>query len=632
MSEQQGSRYSGRTAWARALEPPIRRLLRTEAASAIVLLAATVAAMAWINIDATSYDGFWQLPLSVQIGGWTISQPLRLWVNNGLMAFFFFVIGLEARRELDVGELRQRRRGMLPLVAGVGGMAVAAGIYLAVNAGRPSARGWGVAMATDTAFALGLLALVGPRFRDRLRAFMLTVLVVDDVLSLIVIATAYSQRLVLVPLLVGIGIFAAIPLAIRLGLSSGLLFLVLSAGAWVALYRSGVDPLVIGLATGLVIYAYPAGRGALERATGLFRSFREQPTPELARSAQAGLAAAVSPNERLEQVFLPWTSYVIVPLFALANAGIPINGPLLSRAITSPIVLGIVAGYVVGKPLGICGASYLGTRLSRGLVRPPVGWAAVAGGGAIAGVGFTVSLLIASLAFGGPQLEEAKLGTLTAALAASAVTWVLFRATEMLPRRLRIRALVGSAQPIVDLAVDVDPGRDHVRGPEDAPVTLVEYGDLECPYCGKAEPAVRKLLADFGDDVRYVWRHLPLTDVHPHAQMAAEATEAAAQEGTFWRMHDLLLDRQDALRPEDLMGYARELGLDTERFADRLRRHTGAAHVAEDVESAELSAVSGTPTFFINGLRHRGAYDMDALSAAVRVARARATLAAPGAT
>jgi Na+/H+ antiporter NhaA len=571
----------------------------------------------------------WHTTLSIRIGSHGLSHTLRYWLNNGLMTFFFFVVGLEARREFDIGELRQRSRGLLPLLAGVGGMAAAAGIYLAVNAGRPSAHGWGVAMATDTAFALGLLALVGPRFGQRLRAFLLTVLVVDDVLSLIVIATAYSQRLVLMPLLVGILVFVAIPVAIRLGFSSGLLVLVLSAGAWVAVFKSGVDPLVVGLATGLVIYAYPAGRRALERATGLFRSFREQPTPELARSAQAGLAAAVSPNERLQQAFLPWTSYVIVPLFALANAGIPITGSLLSRAFTSPIVLGIVAGYVVGKPVGISAASLLATRLSRGRVRPPVGWAAVAGGGAIAGVGFTVSLLIASLAFQGTELEEAKIGTLTAALAAAAVTWVLFRATEMLPRRLRIRFLVGSAQPIVDLAVEVDPGRDHIRGPHDAPVTLVEYGDLECPYCGRAEPVVRELLAEFGDDVRYVWRHLPLTDVHPHAQLAAEATEAAAPEGAFWTMHDLLLGHQDRLRPEDLVGYARQLDLDTDRFADRLRRHTGAAHVAEDVESAELSGVSGTPTFFINGLRHYGAYDIDALSSAVRVARARAFLVRP---
>jgi protein-disulfide isomerase len=369
--------------------------------------------------------------------------------------------------------------------------------------------------------------------------------------------------------------------------------------------------------------AYPAARSDLEQASERFRLFREQPTPELARSARTGVQYAISPNERLQQLYHPWTSYAIVPLFALANAGIVISGDLLSRAVTSPITLGILTGYVVGKPIGIVGTSWLVTRLSRGRLRPPVGWAAVAGGGAIAGIGFTVSLLIATLAFDGAQLEEAKIGILSAALAASVVSWVVFRATDLLPSRLRIPALLGRSDALVDLDAAVDPERDHVRGPEDAPVTLVEYGDFECPYCGQAEPVVRELLRDFGD-VRYVWRHLPLNDVHPNAQLAAEASEAAAAQGAFWEMYDMLLSHQEALRGRDLIGYASELGLDTERFTEDLRRHAAAGRVAEDVDSADMSAVSGTPTFFINGRRHYGAYDIETLSREVRVARARA--------
>jgi protein-disulfide isomerase len=258
-------------------------------------------------------------------------------------------------------------------------------------------------------------------------------------------------------------------------------------------------------------------------------------------------------------------------------------------------------------------------------VRPPVGWAALAAGGSIAGIGFTVSLLIAELAFHGEQLAFAKTGILSAGVCASLLTWLVFRGTRRLPRQMRLRALFGSAEPIVDLAVDVDAGRDHVRGPEHAPVTLVEYGDFECPYCGRAEPVVRELLADFGD-VRYVWRHLPLNDVHPHTQVAAEAAEAAAAQGAFWEMHDLLLAHQDALERPDLVGYAAELGLDVDRFADDLDQHAGAARIAEDVDSADLSGVTGTPTFFVNGRRHYGAYDIEALSAAVRAARARAAI------
>jgi protein-disulfide isomerase len=175
--------------------------------------------------------------------------------------------------------------------------------------------------------------------------------------------------------------------------------------------------------------------------------------------------------------------------------------------------------------------------------------------------------------------------------------------------------------------VPVDEEVDHIRGPREAPVTLVEYGDFECPYCGQAEPIVRDLLADYGD-LRYVWRHLPLTDVHPHTQMAAEAAEAAGAQGKFWEMHDLLLEHQDALRPKDLVGYAEQLGLDTERFRDDLRTHKWAWRVARDVESAELSGVSGTPTFFINGRRHEGAYDEASLANAVKAAKARSLVAA----
>jgi protein-disulfide isomerase len=325
-------------------------------------------------------------------------------------------------------------------------------------------------------------------------------------------------------------------------------------------------------------------------------------------------------------LFHPWTSYVIVPLFALANAGIAINGEFLTRGFSSPITLGILFGYVVGKPVGIFSISWLLARLSGGRLQPPVGWAAVAGGGTIAGIGFTVALLVATLAFRGAELEEAKLGILSAALAASLVTWLVFRATERLPRRLRIRALLGSAEQLTDLYIDVDPDRDHVRGPREAPVTVVEYGDFECPYCGQAEPVVRELLRDFAD-VRYVWRHLPLNDVHVNAQLAAEASEAAADQGKFWELHDLLLDHQDALRPDDLVAYALQLGLDVERFSGDLRTHSGAARIAEDVDSADLSGVSGTPTFFINGQRHYGAYDIDTLTSAVRAAGARAVLA-----
>ena len=619
--------FSGKTAWARNLETPLREFIGTETGSAGVLLLATIAALLWINVDSSSYRSVWETDLVVRLGDHAINLDLRGWLNSGLMTLFFFVVGLEARREFDMGELRQRRRVALPVLAGIGGMVVPVLIYLALNAGSSTAHGWGTAMSTDTAFALGLLALVGPRFPDRLRVFLLTVAIVDDVIALTVIALVYSGHIVVGPLLVALAVLALILVLRFRGIRAGLPYALLGVAAWLAVESSGIDPIVVGLVLGLLVYASPAARGDLERATNLFRAFREQPTPELARTAQSGVRTAISPNVRLQGVFHPWTSYVIVPLFALANAGIEINGDFLSRAFTSTITLGILIGYVVGKPIGIAGTAWLVTVFSRGRLRPPVGWAAVVGGGTIAGIGFTVSILIATLAFSGNRLEEAKLGVLSAALVSSLCTYLLFRATARLPVQLRVQALLGSSQAIVDLSDPVDDERDHIRGPADAPVTVVEYGDFECPYCGQAEAVMRDLLAGHGD-VRYVWRHLPLNDVHPNAQLAAEAAEAAAEQGSFWDMHDLLLSHQSDLRPRDLVGYAERLDLDVDRFRDHMRRSAGAERIDQDVDSADLSGVSGTPTFFINGRRHNGAYDLPTLSAEVRVARAR-TLVAP---
>jgi protein-disulfide isomerase len=343
----------------------------------------------------------------------------------------------------------------------------------------------------------------------------------------------------------------------------------------------------------------------------------------MARQLRAGVRTAVSPNDRLQQLWHPWASYLIVPLFGLANAGIPIDVGFLAKAYTSPITLGIAIGYVVGKPAGIMTVSALVNKVTSGRLRPPVGWMSALGGGTLAGMGFTVSLLVASVAFSGVELKEATLGVLTAAVAAALLTWLVFQITRQLPSPLRTRALLGQSPAIVDLADPVDADRDHIRGPADAAVTLVEYGDLECPYCGQAEPAIRELLTDFGD-LRYVWRHLPLTDAHPRAQLAAEASEAAAAQGAFWPMHDLLLEHQDELAPKDLIRYAEELGLDVISFTEDLRNHRWSERVAADVESADVSGVAGTPSFFVNGQRQMGAYDLATLSRAVSTARAQA--------
>ena len=284
------SKFTERTAWARNLAAPVRDFLGTESGGAVALLGAAVAALVWANSPwSDSYESFWTTKLSIQVGSDGISMDLRHWVSEGLMTFFFLVVGLEARREFDLGALRERRRIALLVFAAAGGMALAVLIFVAFNAGGAGAHGWGAAMSTDTAFALGVLALVAPR-ATRLRVRLLTIVVVDDLAALLVIATVYTGDGRRRRARVAAGFFCLLaglryaPVAWRAPTAA-----LLAVGAWVALFESGVDPLLTGLAVGLVVSAYPPARTDLERATELTRSFREQPTPELARSAQLGV-------------------------------------------------------------------------------------------------------------------------------------------------------------------------------------------------------------------------------------------------------------------------------------------------------------------------------------------------------
>ena len=619
-----------RTPWIPLHKTPLRQFLQTETGSAAILATAALLGLVWSNVAAGSYERLWSTELLLRVDSHGLTMDLRTFVNSALMAVFFLVVGLEARREFDMGELRIRSRLALPVLAGLGGMVVPIAIYLAINGGRPTAHGWGTAMSTDTAFALGVLALAGgSRLPDRVRTYLLTFAVVDDLGGIIVIAAFYSSHVRWMPLIIGALLLAAYAVLSRRGWRNGPVYALIGVASWVAFFESGVDPIVSGIVIGLLTCAYPANRDDLTLATETFREFREQPTARLAAETREVVRTAISPNERLQERYHPWASYVIVPLFALANMDIKFSNSFLSHAYASPATLGIMFGYLLGKPLGTAGTAWVSTKVSKGRLSPPVGWGAVTGAGVVAGIGFTVSVLIASLAFTGTNLAEAKLGILSGAVCATVLTWAFFRVIDRLPPRARLRALLGTASTVSDLAVPVDPERDHIRGPKKgAIITLVEYGDFECPYCGQAEPQVRELLRGHGE-VRFVFRHLPLTDVHPHAQLAAEAAEAAALQGKFWEMHDTLMDHQDALTFTDLMRYAAELELDTEKFGADLRKHAGAGRVAEDVDSADLATVSGTPTFFINGTRYYGAYDLAALEEAVRTAKARAWLGRP---
>jgi Na+/H+ antiporter NhaA len=601
----------------RRLASPLRDFIATENSSAIVLLLATLIALVWANSPwAASYEALWSTELAIRVGGAELSLDLRHWINDGLMALFFFVAGLEIRRELDMGELRERRRVATSVLAAVGGMAIPVLIYLLVNTGQPSVGGWGIVMATDTAFALGVLALVAGGFNAVVRTFLLTVVIVDDMIALSVIALVYTEEVSLLALGAAAGFFLVVLAMRRAGVSNGVAYFLVGSALWLATLVSGVHATIAGVLMGVLASAYPPSQSDLQRTSALWRMFREQPTPEYARTASRSLLTTISPNERLQHLFHPWVSYAIVPLFALANAGVVIDAGTLGEAIGSPVTIGVVLGLVVGKPVGVILFSWLATRRWLGRLPLSVPWPALIGAAVVAGIGFTVSLLIADLSFGGDDLRNAKLGIIAASALASGLSWLAFRWLRRVPTRVSDRTI--RQRPPLDLTDPVDPEVDHIRGPADARLTLIEYGDFQCPYCGRAEAVTRDLLQAFGDDLAFVFRHLPLSDVHEHAEQASEAAEAAGVQGRFWEMHDRLLAHQGSLELEDLVGHAAELGLDVGRFTDDLMSRRFSMRVARDVESADESGVAGTPTFFINGRRHYGAYDIDSLTEALQ--------------
>jgi Na+/H+ antiporter NhaA len=590
----------------------VRRFIATEAASAALLVIATVIALLWANSPwRDSYDQLWSTSFSVRLGDRGVTESLRHWVNEGLMVFFFFLVGTEVRRELQMGELTQRSRLSVPTLAALAGIAVPALVYTAFNAGGPGAHGWGIPMATDTAFLLGVLALVGPRCPTQLRVFLLSLSVVDDIGALSAIAVFYSDDIDVVALGIAALCVLAFYLLTRLQVWRGPFYFAVGAVMWTSMSASGVSPTIGGVVLGLLVSAYPPRRSEVESAGLLARAFRQSPDPTLARQAKLSVERAISPNERIGALLVPWSGYVVVPVFALANAGVHLSTDLLSRAMTSPVTIGVFIALVAGKFLGVGVAATAAVRLRLGALPPGVDLRSVWGGAVLAGLGFTVSLFVTDLAFDDPDLQdEARVGILAAAVTAALLGAVWFRV-------LGRRSAEEDAPVIRRLDPPVDPARDHVRGPVGAPLELVEFGDVECPFCGRATGVLAELRRRFGDDLRYVFRHLPLPDVHPHAELAAEATEAAGAQGAFWAMHDRLFAHQDQLEAGELLDHAAALGLDLGRFARDLGDGTFAARVRDDAASAEASGVSGTPTFFVNGERHEGPTTTDALAAAL---------------
>jgi NhaA family Na+:H+ antiporter len=428
-------------------KPPIERILRPfqeftrlEASGGILLLLCTMVALVWANSPwSDSYFNLWQTKLKIGLGSFILDKPIILWINDGLMAMFFFVVGLEIKREILVGELSSPKQATLPIVAALGGIVVPAVLYISLNKGKPGASGWGIPMATDIAFALGALAILGKRVPIALKVFLTSVAIVDDIGAVLVIAFFYTSQIYWSNLVVGAGFLAALIAANRAGVRHPLVYAILGIGGlWLAFLMSGVHATIAGVLSAMTIPASTRiGRDEfLKKTRYLIDKFENASANEesvLTGKEQREAAEALekaseliqTPLQRLEHDLHPWVIFLVMPLFALANAGVPLVGSL-SQSLTSSVTLGIVFGLVIGKQIGITLFSFLAVRLGIATLPSGVSWRKIYGVSWLAGIGFTMSLFIAGLAFEDIEiLTVAKLGILTASLIAGFGGWVI---------------------------------------------------------------------------------------------------------------------------------------------------------------------------------------------------------------
>jgi Na+/H+ antiporter NhaA len=587
-----------------------------EKCAAGLLLAFTLAAILWANSPwAESYWALLDTHVGFTFGGNTFDLTVQHLINDGLMAFFFFIVGLEVTSEFAIGELTDRARAAVPVVAAIAGLTVPAVIFLLFNPSGENAQAWGVVISTDTAFLIGALAIIKPKYPARLRIFLLTLAVVDDIGALCVIALFYSESIQVVPLVMSVALIAALALVRFMPVARGPAYAVLGFALWVALFMAGIHPTLAGVAVALLIPVFTPERQRVEQAVDLMRAFRQSPSSQYARAATRGLRESISINERLQTQVGPYVSFVVLPLFALVNAGVRLDKDSVIAALQSPLTWGIVAGLVIGKFIGITGATWFMQRTGLGQLAPGGTLRRVAGGAALSGIGFTISLFIVDLAIAEPaRQDQARIGVLLASAIAFILGWAIFRVADW----------ISPPEPVgLKLIRAVDPDRDHIRGDPNAPLTLVEYGDYECPFCGRATGAIDEVLAHFGAELRYVWRHLPLERVHPRAFDAARAAEAAGLQARYFEMGKMLFAHQDDLEWSDIYRYANTIGLDLEQFDHDVRIDPSKVlhRVRDDAQDAELMDLNSTPTFFVNGKRHKGPWDSASLIRTLEAAR-----------
>lgn len=434
---------------ARSVARPLNRFLHIEASGGVLLVGAAVIALVWANSPwSASYRDLWASELTLDLAGHAITQDLRHWINDGLMTLFFFVIGLEIKQELTNGQLTSPRDAAIPAAGALGGMVAPALLYLAFNLGGDGASGWGIPMATDVAFALGVLALLGSRVPAELKVLLLGLAIVDDIGAIIVIAAFYSDGLDARWLAAAGAGLLLVALLRRVRVRYLPVYVVLGSAIWIATFESGVHATIAGVALGLLApaRAFLPEVDADRIADKL--SADQHVTAAEVRDISYRLRESIPVTERLQDFLHPWTSYLIVPVFALANAGVAVSGDSLSDAASSPITIGVAVGLVVGKVVGVGGAIFLATRLGIGHLPEGITTRHIVGMAGIAGIGFTVSIFVAGLAFDDPAAtDQAKIGVLVASAIAAAVgSAILMRGTT---------DATSSRSPEDDVAVDV---------------------------------------------------------------------------------------------------------------------------------------------------------------------------------
>lgn len=589
-----------------------RNLKTNETYAAFALIAATAIALIWANIGH-SYEHFWHTPTTLALGPFSLNLTLHQWVDEGLMAVFFFMVGLDVRRDLTLGELRVPSRAILPAGAAIGGLVVPALLFLAIMGGEEGSHAWGSVISTDTAFALGMLALIGPGRAPRLRLFLLAFAVIDDIGALAVIAIFYSEQLNIAWLgVAAVGLFFVCLLA-RRGVWRSPPYVLFAIVTWYAVFRSGVHATLAGVLIALLMPVRHLRTRDFDSVTELAALYRQSPNAGLTALLRDALSYAIPMNQRLSWVLPPYSNYIVVPLFALANAGIVISGDTLSAAFGARIFWAVMGGLILGKMLGVLLGAGLIMWLVPGSRMPGLDLPRMAGIGALSGMGFTISLLVANIAIDDPtQSDQARLGILLATLIAFFVAWAIF-------------VLGGRVWPLPEpkgetIPRPFDPEEDLYFGDPEASTQIVQYVDQSYEHRWHLVEALKEIHPHLNAGLANLTYRYKVTG--PDSYIAALALEAVAEmEGPWaektWRFHDAMGELRGDVSNQNLTRIAHDNGIDAHRMWELIDSGHGEERILRDSLEVDGFAEDGAPIIYINGQRFTRVLNRWTLSQAI---------------